>query len=90
MFEFILWILTGMVAGWVGYLAARTSEQSSARVYLISGGIGAVVGGFLARGVGMASDNILNINPNSLVVALVVASLSILVVRLFWPDEPLG
>jgi uncharacterized membrane protein YeaQ/YmgE (transglycosylase-associated protein family) len=87
MLEFLLWLLAGMVVGWVGYLATRPSIESSVRRYLIAGSLSALVGGFLARGVGFSPGTPLGVNPNSLVTALVVSSLCVMLVRFLHPES---
>lgn len=87
----ILWIVIGALAGWIGSKIMRTDARQGALVNIVVGVIGAVVGGFLARGMmgDMPGNNGL---ITSFVIALLGACLVIFVWKLLmrrWPGDPI-
>lgn len=75
MFNFILWVLFGAICGWIGYLATRTNIKHSPVPYLATGIFGAVVGGFITRGLG---DSVMGVNSSSVFMAFMTSVLSLI------------
>lgn len=85
MFEFALWVLFGAITGWIGSLITRTNEQGqSLAPFVLIGIAGAVLGGFITRNFGAVnSAGSLSWNPNSLIMALFAATVSVVVLSFF-------
>ena len=76
MINVIFWIGTGALCGWIGYLAARSTEEDHIKPYLMVGIAGGLFGGILATTLGF-SQNIQRVDPTSIFNAIMVSSLAI-------------
>jgi uncharacterized membrane protein YeaQ/YmgE (transglycosylase-associated protein family) len=77
MFNILFWIIAGALSGWIGYLATRTDQGGQARIYLIVGIAGGLIGGLAANILGI-SDSSNTIDPNSILNALIASALAII------------
>lgn len=82
MVALLLWICFGVLSGWIGYLVTRSHEPRSKVPYLVLGTIGAILGGFVTRNIGVPSDGLV-INPTSLLTALLTSMLCVVVISCF-------
>jgi uncharacterized membrane protein YeaQ/YmgE (transglycosylase-associated protein family) len=67
----LLWILFGALAGWIASLVMNTDAQQGVVLNIVVGIVGAMIGGFLFRSLGVAGVSGFNIY--SLIVAVVGA-----------------
>lgn len=81
MFDFILWVLMGLVAGWIASIIMKTNSQQGPIADIILGVLGAIVGGFIMNVFGTSGATGFNIY--SLFVATLGAVLLIWLGRLF-------
>ena len=86
MIEFLLWIFFGTLSGWIGYLVTRTSESSYAAPYIITGSLGAIVGGYATRDIGGGGQYALN--PTNLFIALASAVVCVGFISFFGRVSP--
>ena len=69
--SFLLWIILGLVAGWLASVVMKTDASQGAIMDIVLGVIGAVVGGFVMNFFGQAG--VTGFNIYSLIVATVGA-----------------
>ena len=76
----LAWIIVGLIAGFLARLAVR-GEAPGRGVWgdLLAGIIGAIVGGFIFRALGMRG--VTGINPGSIIVAFIGAVIFLLIWR---------
>lgn len=77
----LLWIVFGGLVGWVASLLMGTNAQQGVFLNVVIGIAGAVIGGFLARLLGLGA--ITGFNVISFIIALVGAVLLLGIVKLF-------
>ncbi len=82
MWDIIMWLVVGALAGWIASKIMKTDEQMGAVANIVVGIIGALLGGWLA---GVLFD--INVDPNgfnvsSLLVAVVGAVLLLAILKL--------
>ena len=85
--EILLWIAFGAFVGWIASMIMKTNEQQGAVGNIITGILGAVLGGFLWRGItGESADSIVG----QLLLAIIGAMIVIAVWRSLsrYKDEP--
>ena len=84
MINFILWLLFGALVGWLASMVMRTDAQQGALLNIIVGIIGAMLGGFIFRSLGLDGSNINNsdFSLSALVVAFVGAVILLGIVNL--------
>lgn len=82
MTNILLWIVFGAMSGWIGYLATRNSESGHLRIFLTVGSIGGLIGGFLARSLGLTS-NPGSINTETLFSALMISAVFVTALAVF-------
>ncbi len=76
----ILWIIFGGLAGWAASLIMKTDAQQGLIANIIVGMVGAVVGGWLANGIG--ESGVGGFTLYSFVVAVIGACVFIAILRL--------
>lgn len=76
----ILWIIFGALAGWVASLIMNTDGRQGLLGNIIVGVVGALVGGWLANGIG--ESGVGGFNLYSFVVAVIGACVFIAALRL--------
>lgn len=69
MVELAIWVLFGMLSGWIGYLATRTEGKTDSRPFITVGIAGAVIGGFVTSRLGNDHNGLAS-NTDSLIYAL--------------------
>lgn len=67
-YDIVLWILLGALAGWIGSMIMKTNAQMGALANIIVGILGAFIGGFLFRI--MTGNNVNNLSIGGLIVAI--------------------
>ena len=84
MINFILWLLFGALVGWLASMVMRTDAQQGALLNIIVGIIGAMLGGFIFRSLGLDGSNINNndFSLSALLVAFVGAVILLGIVNL--------
>jgi uncharacterized membrane protein YeaQ/YmgE (transglycosylase-associated protein family) len=82
--NFILWLLFGALVGWLASMVMRTDAQQGALLNIIVGIIGAMLGGFIFRSLGLDGSNINNsdFSLSALLVAFVGAVILLGIVNL--------
>jgi uncharacterized membrane protein YeaQ/YmgE (transglycosylase-associated protein family) len=82
--NFILWLLFGALVGWLASMVMRTDAQQGALLNIIVGIIGALLGGFIFRSLGLDGSNINNsdFSLSALLVAFVGAVILLGIVNL--------
>ncbi len=80
MIELIMWIIFGALIGWIASLIMGTDERQGGLANIVIGIVGAVVGGFIARMLGV---DVSGFNVVSFLVALGGAVLLIAVYKMF-------
>ena len=75
----VLWIIFGALAGWIASVIMKTNSRQGTMMDIISGVVGAVVGGFLMGLVGQSG--VTGFDLYSLVVAVIGAVVVIFVGR---------
>jgi len=83
--NFILWLLFGALVGWLASMVMRTDAQQGALLNIIVGIIGALLGGFIFRSLGLDGSNINNsdFSLSALVVSFVGAVILLAIVNMF-------
>ena len=76
----ILWILFGALAGWIASMIMGTNAQQGAIGNIVVGILGAIIGGWI---VGLFGGVISGFNLASLLVAILGAVILLFIVRLF-------
>lgn len=79
MSNFIAWIIFGALVGWLASIIMGTDRDQGALGNIVVGIIGALVGGFLSNLLG--GPGVTGFNLVSLVVAIIGASLLLLLIR---------
>lgn len=69
MWNIIVWIVIGGLAGWVASMIMKTDAQQGAVGNIVVGIVGALIGGFVVRFLG-GQGQITGINPVSFLIAL--------------------
>ena len=75
----LLWILFGALAGWIASLVMGTDAQQGVVLNIVVGIVGAMIGGFLFRALGV--EGVTGFNIYSLIVAIVGAIVLLGIVR---------
>lgn len=81
MINFILWIIFGGIVGWVASMLMGTNAQQGVFLNIVVGIAGALIGGILARFLGLG--DVSGFNIGSFVIALVGAVILLGIVKLF-------
>lgn len=81
MWDFILWIVLGAVAGWIASILMGTNGQQGLLMNIIVGVIGAALGGWIVGFFGWGPAD--GFNFWSLIVAVLGAIVLLAIVRLF-------
>lgn len=63
----IVWIILGALAGWLASIVMRTNHQQRAFANIITGILGALLGGLLSRTLG--GPNVTGFNITSIIIA---------------------
>lgn len=79
MINFIVWILFGALAGWIASMITKTNEQQGAIGNILTGIVGAFIGGFIVRS--LTDSDVEGFNLVSLLVAVLGAVLLISVLK---------
>lgn len=79
------WIVTGGVAGWLASIVAGTNERMGCLLNIAVGILGAVIGGWIFRNLGLAAPGgqILR----AIITAFVGATVLLLILRLIAPGR---
>jgi uncharacterized membrane protein YeaQ/YmgE (transglycosylase-associated protein family) len=77
----ILWLLLGLVAGWIASVIMKTDNQQGLVIDIVLGMVGSVVGGFVFNLFGLSGVNGFNIY--SIAVATIGAIILISIGRAF-------
>lgn len=80
MVDFLLWIVLGLVAGWLASIIMGTNARQGAFMDIVLGVIGAIVGGFIMNLFGQSGTT--GFNLYSLIVATLGAVVLIWIGRL--------
>ncbi len=81
MIEPFLWLVLGVLSGWIGYLCTRTPRTSSSVPHMVTGVVTALLAGFATRNLGsIASSGDIAFNVNSLFLAIATSGLCVAVV----------
>jgi len=75
----LLWIVLGLVAGWLASMVMKTDNQQGPFLDIILGAVGAVVGGYVFNFFGLAG--VTGFNLYSLIVATIGAIVLIAIGR---------
>ncbi len=78
--NFLLWILLGLIAGWLASVVMKTNSSQGALMDILFGIVGAVVGGFVANLFG--APGVTGFNLYSILVATLGAILLIWIGRM--------
>jgi uncharacterized membrane protein YeaQ/YmgE (transglycosylase-associated protein family) len=81
MWDFLMWILVGAVAGWIASIIMGTNGQQGLILNIIVGVIGAAIGGWLVGLLGWGPVD--GFNFWSIIVAVLGAIVLLAIVRLF-------
>jgi len=76
MVDILFWIATGVLSGWIGYLASWTKGSDRVRPYLLVGVVGGVLGGTLTHET-TATKGMLSLDPTSIFNALIASALMV-------------
>lgn len=77
----LLWIIFGALVGWIASIIMGTNASQGALANIIIGIVGALIGGFVARALGIGDID--GFNLGSFVIALGGAMLLIAIIRMF-------
>lgn len=77
----ILWILFGALAGWIASIIMKTNAQQGALANIVIGIIGAFIGGWIVHAI--TGNSISGFNIWSLIVAIIGAVVLIAILRAF-------
>jgi len=78
--SFIVWIVLGLIAGWLASVIMKTNASQGAIMDIVLGVVGAIIGGFVFNLLGMSGVN--GFNVYSLAVATIGAVILIAVGRM--------
>lgn len=82
--NFIVWLVTGGVIGWIASIIMKTDAQQGAVLNVLVGIVGAMLGGFLISPlVGVGTINQSDFSLGGLLVSLVGAIALLAIVNLF-------
>ena len=82
--NFIIWLVTGGVIGWIASIIMKTDAQQGAVLNVLVGIVGAMLGGFLISPlVGVGTINQSDFSLGGLLVSLVGAIALLAIVKLF-------
>lgn len=82
--NFIIWLVTGGVIGWIASIIMKTDAQQGAVLNVLVGIVGAMLGGFLISPlVGVGTINQSDFSLGGLLVSLVGAIALLAIVNLF-------
>ena len=76
----ILWVLFGALAGWIASIIMGTNARQGAIGNIVVGILGAIIGGWI---VGLFGATVTGFNLGSLLVAILGAIVLLFIVRLF-------
>ena len=79
--DIIIWVIFGALAGWIASMIMKTDAQQGALANIVVGILGAFIGGFVAKLLGLGP--VTGFNVYSLVVAIVGAIILIAIVKAF-------
>lgn len=79
--ELLIWIVFGALVGWIASIIMRTDHEQGGIANIVVGIIGALIGGFVSRGLG--GEGITGFNLTSFLLALFGAIILILIVKAF-------
>lgn len=71
MINFILWIALGALAGWIASIITKTNDEQGAFGNILTGIIGAFIGGFIVRT--LTGNDVEGFSITSLIVAVLGA-----------------
>ena len=80
MINFIVWIVFGALAGWIASMITKTNEQQGAIGNILTGIVGAFIGGFIVRT--LTGNDVEGFNLVSLLVAIVGAVILISLLKM--------
>lgn len=80
MYNILVWIIIGALAGWVGSLIMKTDGQQGALANIAIGIVGALIGGFIFQAIG-GSQGVTGLNLWSFLVALVGSLILIAILK---------
>ncbi len=72
MINFLVWLIVGGIIGWIASMIMRTDAQQGMLLNIVVGIVGAFLGGFIIRALGMGGATI---NDNSLSLPSLLVSL---------------
>lgn len=78
----LLWIIFGALAGWIGSMIAGTNREQGAFMNIVVGIIGAMLGGWIVRALGVGAG-VSGFNLPSLLVAILGSVILLFIVRAF-------
>ena len=81
MINFVIWIVFGALAGWIASMITKTNGQQGAVGNILTGIIGAFIGGFIVRLI--TGNDVDGFNLGSLIVAILGAVLLISILKFF-------
>lgn len=82
LFDILLWIFFGAVAGWIASIITGKNKQMGAVENVVSGIVGAFLGGFILENF-FGTDGVTGINFYSFIVAILGAVILIWIVGFF-------
>lgn len=81
LWDIILWIILGALAGWIASMIMKTNEQMGAFANIVVGIIGAFIGGLIVRG--LTGNTVDGLSIWGLVVAVIGAVILLAIVKAF-------
>lgn len=88
MWDIIMWLVVGALAGWIASKIMKTDEQMGAVANIVVGIIGALLGGWLAGGLFGIKVDPNGFSVGSLLVAIVGAVLLLAILKLVTGRKP--
>ena len=80
MWNLIVWIVIGALAGWIASKIMKTDAQQGGLANVIVGVVGALIGGFVVRLFG-GEGAITGINPMSFLIALLGSVILLFIIK---------
>lgn len=77
MIQILLWVLFGMLGGWIGYLASRQTYTDTSTPHLLLGAITSLLVGMLTRNIGIDTQQVA-VNPYSMLMALIISTICVM------------